>query len=198
MAAITVLIPAHNAVTTLAQTLDSLVGQTASNFDVLIVDDASNDDTVSLAKGYQDRLQLDVLCLPVNLGVAGALNAGLAAITNPYIARIDADDIALPTRLEKQWAFLEANPHIDVCSTWMELFYDPPLRPNQILAKPQHSATIKTALVQYCAMSHGASLFRSSDTGNRTVDAADTETGFTCERCQNVFRHRQWLCRTAS
>ena len=157
---ITVLIPAHNAQATLGQTLDSLVAQSAANFDVLIVDDASADDTILVANGFTNRLRLDVLSLPANLGVAGALNQGLARISSPYIARLDADDIAHPTRLEKQWAFLEAHGNVDVCSSWMELFFDPPIKPNQILAKPEKNTTIKTALIQYCAMSHGASLFR--------------------------------------
>jgi glycosyltransferase involved in cell wall biosynthesis len=162
MAAITVLIPAHNAEATLGQTLDSLCAQTYSDFEVLIVDDASQDDTVAIAQSYAQRLPLRVLGLPTNHGVAGALNAGLQSIVSPLIARIDADDLAQPTRLEKQATFLAANPHIDVCSSWMELFYDAPDRANQILAKPADDAAIKTALVQYCAMSHGASLFRKS------------------------------------
>jgi glycosyltransferase involved in cell wall biosynthesis len=162
MAAITVLIPAHNAQATLAQTLESLCAQTYSDFEVLIVDDASQDNTVAIAQSYAQRLPLRLLGLPTNHGVAGALNAGLQSIVSPLIARIDADDLAQPTRLEKQATFLAANSHIDVCSSWMELFYDATDRANQILAKPADDAAIKTALVQYCAMSHGASLFRKS------------------------------------
>ncbi len=163
MARITVLIPARNAQATLAQTLESLVAQTFQDFDVLLVDDASSDGTADIARSFAPRLAISVLSLASNAGVAGALNQGLARIDTPLIARLDADDLALPTRLEKQWAFLEAHTDIDVCSSWMEMFYDPASgRASQILAKPQEDATIKTALLQYCAMSHGASLFRKS------------------------------------
>jgi glycosyltransferase involved in cell wall biosynthesis len=103
------------------------------------------------------------LRLAENAGVAGALNQGLAQIGNRYVCRLDADDIALPTRLEKQLAYLESHPDIDVCSTWMEVFY-PPLdgRASHVLVKPEADASIKTALIQYCALSHPACMLRRS------------------------------------
>lgn len=161
MPAITVLIPAHNASRTLEATLASLAAQTLRDFQVLVVDDASSDDTGALARGFGQGLALDVLRLERNAGVAGALNQGLARIQTPYIARLDADDLATPDRLEQQYRFLEARPEIAVASSWIELFYDDG-RPSAVLPKPEHDAAIKTALVQYCSMTHGASLFRKS------------------------------------
>ena len=160
MPAITVLIPARNAEATLGDTLQSLVAQSFGDFDVLLVDDASTDGTRALAESFSDRLALRVLPLAVNQGVAGALNHGLAQIGSPYVARIDADDIALPERLALQHAFLEAHPDIDVCSSAMEMFYPQGGPSGQILAKPATDASIKTALVQYCALSHPACLLR--------------------------------------
>lgn len=160
--AITVLIPVHNAADTLAETLDSLVAQTFRAFEVLIVDDASSDASVAIAHRYSERLALRVLSLATNAGVAGALNAGLATIATPFIARIDGDDIARADRLELQWNFFAKNPQVDVCSTWMELFYPGTNREPHLLAKPEDDAQIKTALLQYCSMSHGASMFRAS------------------------------------
>lgn len=162
MPKVTVLIPAHNAAATLAETLDSLVAQTYRDFDVLLVNDASTDATVEIALSYADRIAVRVLDLAQNLGVAGALNAGLAQIEAPYIARIDADDLATPNRLEEQVGYLESHPRIDVCSSAMEIFYDDGSRPNEMLIKPSEDARIKTALVQYASMSHGASTFRKS------------------------------------
>ncbi len=158
---ITVLIPARNAQATLAETLDSMVAQTFKDFAILLVNDASSDATVEIAHSYADRLAIEVLNLSENAGVAGALNQGLARIGSKYIARIDADDIGHPTRLEKQFNYLESNPQIDVCSSWMEMFYADG-RATHILVKPPEDAAIKTALVQYCSMTHGASLFRKS------------------------------------
>ena len=162
MPIVTVLIAARNAERTFAETLDSLAAQTFKDFEVLLVNDASTDRTLEIALGFQDRLTVKALSLEQNAGVAGALNYGLAQIDTPYIARIDADDIALPTRIEKQVAFLESEPDIDVCGTWMELFYDNPESEARILVKPSQDAAIKTALIQYCALSHGSAMFRKS------------------------------------
>lgn len=160
MAKITVLIPARNAATTIAETLASLVDQTFKDFDIYIVNDASNDATLNIVQSFESRLRINILDLKENLGVAGALNNGLSHINSPYIARIDADDLAHPARLDKQLAFLDSNPRIDVCSTWMEMFYDDRSHENSILMKPVSDRAIKTALIQYCSMSHPASLFR--------------------------------------
>jgi len=176
MPAITVLIPARNAEATLGDTLQSLARQSFRDFDVLLVDDASTDGTRVLAEFFVDRLPMRVLPLPIQAGVAGALNQGLAQIHSPYVARIDADDLALPTRLGRQHAYLEAHPGIDVCSTAMELFYPQGGPAGQILAKPADDAAIATALVQYCAISHPACLLRR--TFFDTVGLFDVELDF--------------------
>lgn len=72
MAQVTVLIPAHNAAATLAQTLDSLTQQHFRDFAVLVANDASTDHTAAIAHSYADRLQIDVLPLEQNVAVAGA------------------------------------------------------------------------------------------------------------------------------
>lgn len=161
MASVTVLIPARNAEKTLGETFDSFVTQTFRDFDILLVNDASSDATVTIAESYSGRLDIAVLPSAGNLGVAGALNFGLMHINSPYIARIDADDLAMPTRLEKQFNFLESHSSIDVISTAMEVFYDNG-NPSHLLTKPEGDAAIKTSLLQFCSMSHGASMFRKS------------------------------------
>jgi len=162
MAKITVLIPAYNAAATLAATLDSLVQQTFRDFDVLLVNDGSGDDMAAIAEQYRDRLPLQVHHLPQQVGVAGAANYGLARVTSPYIARIDADDLAAPERLEKQLAFMEAHPRVDVCGSTIELFYDDGSRPDHLLAKPAGDAAIKTMLVQCSALSNPSTMLRKS------------------------------------
>jgi glycosyltransferase involved in cell wall biosynthesis len=162
MAQVTVLIPAHNAAATLAQTLDSLTQQHFRDFAVLVVNDASTDHTAAIAHSYADRLQIDVLTLEQNAGVAGALNAGLARIDSPYIARLDADDLAMPQRLAIQVAFLEAQPGIDACGTAMELFVDVPGHGTQLTVKPASDAAIKTTLIQNNCMGHPSMLIRRS------------------------------------
>lgn len=162
MPAVTVLIPARNAAATLAQTLDSLAAQTFRDFDVLLVDDASTDGTAALADSYAGRLPVRVLPLATNQGVTGALNQGLARIDSPLVARLDADDLARADRLEQQVAFLQQHADVAACSSAMELFYPEGDQASQVLHKPLTDAAIKTALVQYCALSHPACMLRRS------------------------------------
>ncbi|SDD24544.1 glycosyltransferase family 2 protein [Paraburkholderia lycopersici] len=162
MASVTVLIAARNAERTLAETLESLANQTFRDFGVVLVNDASTDSTVDIAHRFRSRLNVEILSPERHLGISGAANAGLRIIESRYVARIDADDIAMPTRLEKQVAFLEANPGIDALGTAMELFYEQPGRESRVLIKPEDDASIKTALVQYCAVSNGSAMFRKS------------------------------------
>ena len=159
---VTVLIPVLNAEATLMQTLDSLVAQTYRDFEVMLVNNGSSDATSAIAHSYRYRIPLTILNLEKNLGVAGALNLGLAQISSPLIARLDADDLALPTRLEKQVAFLDAHPQIDICGSALEVFFDDGSKPSMAVQKPLDDAAIKTTLIQSTAMSHPATLIRKS------------------------------------
>lgn len=162
MTQVTVLIPAHNAASTLAQTLDSLCAQHLQDFAVLLVDDASQDATAQIALGYRDRLAIEVMTQRRNTGVAGALNAGLAQIRSPYIARLDADDLAQPERLSRQLSWLTAHPETDVCGSALEIFYDQPGQPSQLAIKPADDSAIKTSLIQGNCLAHPSLMLRRS------------------------------------
>jgi glycosyltransferase involved in cell wall biosynthesis len=105
---ITVLMPAYNAGKYIAEAIASVLGQTFGDFELLIVNDGSTDDTVSIIKSFDD--QRIRIVSQSNQGVAAALNTGLRHAHADYIARFDADDICLPHRLQKQYDFLKANP----------------------------------------------------------------------------------------
>jgi|SRR6187402_58526 len=106
--AITVLMPAYNAASYIAEAIDSVLGQTFTDIELIIVNDGSTDNTLNIIKSYHDE-RIVVIDQP-NQGVATALNTGLKQARAPYIARFDADDICNPQRLEKQLHFLENNP----------------------------------------------------------------------------------------
>ena len=89
------------------RTIKSILTQTYSNLELIVVDNASTDDTIKAIKEIaDDRLKLFIN--DKNYGQTYSLNRGLSLCTGKYIARIDADDIALPTRIEKQVNFLES------------------------------------------------------------------------------------------
>ena len=118
---ITVLMPVYNCELYIKEAIDSILNQTISDFEFLIIDDASADKTVSIVKNYNDpRIQL--IEKPVNTGLINSLNLGLEVATGMYIARMDGDDISLPDRFEKQLEILENNPDIKACGCWLKEF----------------------------------------------------------------------------
>jgi glycosyltransferase involved in cell wall biosynthesis len=105
---ITVLMPAYNAAGYIAEAIASVLQQSFTDFELLIVNDGSTDNTLDIINAFDD--ERIVVISQENAGVAAALNTGLTHAKAPYIARFDADDICHPHRLEKQIAFLTANP----------------------------------------------------------------------------------------
>ncbi len=117
MARASVLLPFHNAVTGLEAAIFSIVQQTFDGWELLLIDNASTDDGRSVAEHWAARDPRITLLHEARIGIAHALNSGLAHARGRYIARMDADDISHPERLEKQVAFMEAHPEIGVLGT---------------------------------------------------------------------------------
>lgn len=123
---LSVLLPVFNAADTLNEALESLRRQTFRDFEIVALDDGSTDSTPRLLAAWAAREpRLRVVRRP-HRGIVAALQAGLALCRAPLVARMDADDIALPQRLAAQVAFLEAHPQVAVVGTQVEPF--PPQR----------------------------------------------------------------------
>lgn len=119
---ISVLLPVKNGGDTLFSALESLQQQTYSDFECIIIDDHSNDDACSsIATRFDDRF---MVTQNQGTGIVDALNTGLAVSSQPLIARMDADDIALDNRFEQQVNFLETNQGINFCGTKIDYFSD--------------------------------------------------------------------------
>lgn len=110
---ISILLPAFNAGQTLDLALRSLCGQTFSDFEILLLDDGSDDDTAEIARAFSDP-RVRVIQDGLRLGLARRLNMGIELARGRYIARMDADDVSFPERLARQVAFLEAHPDVDL------------------------------------------------------------------------------------
>jgi GT2 family glycosyltransferase len=131
---LTVLMSVHNGAEYLTEALDSILRQTCPEFELIVVDDGSTDGSADLvAARFDPRVRL--LRQPSRKGLAAALNLGLAHAEGEYVARMDADDISLPQRLEKQLAFMDANPDIGICGTWMEAFSEGSATPWRVPVK---------------------------------------------------------------
>ena len=119
---ISVVMPVYNTdVSILQEAVGSILGQTFQDFEFIIVDDCSS----SPARDYLQALpdpRVRLLRNETNQGVTKSLNRGFRAAKGKYIARMDADDISLPQRLEKQYAFMESHPDAIVCGANVEVF----------------------------------------------------------------------------
>jgi glycosyltransferase involved in cell wall biosynthesis len=108
---VTVLMAVYNGEAYLAAAIDSVLAQTYGDFELLVVDDGSTDSSASICRRYTDA-RVRLLQLPSNGGLSEALNAGLAATRTEFVARLDADDIAEPQRLERQRAVMQSRPSL--------------------------------------------------------------------------------------
>ncbi|PWK65394.1 glycosyltransferase involved in cell wall biosynthesis [Mucilaginibacter oryzae] len=117
---VSVLMPCYNAAAYLRACMDSILNQSYSNFELLIIDDGSTDNTLEILKSYSDK-RIRLLVNKENKGIAHTLNKGLKIIKGKYLARMDADDIMSPNRLALQVNFLEKNPKYGMVGAWHEI-----------------------------------------------------------------------------
>ena len=113
----------YNCALTLREALDSLYAQTYQDFKIILCDDGSTDDTYAIAKEYGDAHQNIVLLRnEQNKGLNFTLNRCLEFADTEYCARMDGDDVSLPTRFENEVAFLDSNPDFSIVSCPMFYF----------------------------------------------------------------------------
>ena len=147
---VSVVIPAYDAESTLAATLSSVLGQTYSDLEVIVVDDGSSDGTASVAHGFGDP----VTCIRTeNRGVSHARNTGAAAANGDFVAFLDADDLWEPCKLERQLGVLEGRRAAGV-STTGSLRVDANLRP--VEARPAEDPVDPCAALLLRSMVLGA------------------------------------------
>lgn len=114
---VSVIMPAYNAAPYIAEAIESVLNQHLTNLELVIIDDASTDETANLIAGYSDP-RINIHRNYENKGIVFSRNRGIAMAKGKYIAILDSDDIALPDRLERQVAFLEARPDHAACGSY--------------------------------------------------------------------------------
>jgi len=107
----------HNGEKYLRQAIDSMLSQTFKDFEFVIIDDGSTDNSVNIINSYGDP-RIRLIRSGENLGLTRSLNLGLDAALGVYIARMDSDDVSLPERLQKQVAYMDEHPEIIASGTW--------------------------------------------------------------------------------
>ena len=114
---VTVLMPVYNGEKYLKKSIESILDQTFTDFEFLIIDDGSTDESLELIKSYDDT-RIKIIVHEQNKGLIKTLNEGIELAAGDYVARMDGDDVSLPERLEKQIAFMDNNQDVAVCGTW--------------------------------------------------------------------------------
>lgn len=118
---ITVALPALNSEKTISQSIASILAQSFQDWELLIMDDGSQDSTVELARSFSDP-RVKVIADGMHHGLPSQLNRAAGMARGKFFARMDADDLAYEDRFGRQANFLKQNPHVDVVAGWVTVF----------------------------------------------------------------------------
>jgi glycosyltransferase involved in cell wall biosynthesis len=146
---ISIILPAYNSLEYLPQAVKSILAQDYTNFELIVVNDGSKDGTNNYLRGVRDS-RLKIIDNESNIGITKSLNKAIENATGDYIARMDADDIALPSRLRLQLSFLESNDYDVVSSTAQTLNKFP----RRIFGMPLNDQELKLCLFFFNPIVH--------------------------------------------
>lgn len=118
---VSVVMPIYNGAAYLAASIDSVLDQTLTDFELILVDDGSTDATAEIIARYAAQDPRVRPLAKANSGIADTLNQGLAVATGDWVARLDSDDLMVPERLERQLAFVAANPDLIAAGSYYEI-----------------------------------------------------------------------------
>lgn len=156
MAKIDIIMPVKNQPEPLPSAILSILYQTERDIRLIIINDGSGPKTVEIMNRFA-RDDQRVTVIPAHgAGIVDALNTGLDHATAPYIARMDGDDVALPTRLAKQLAVMEAHPHVGLCGTTVIRFGDE----NGLVRLPHSASDCRRALRIFNCFYHPTVMMR--------------------------------------
>lgn len=113
--------PTYNVAPYVREAIESVLRQTYSDFELLVIDDCSTDETIAVVRSI-DNVRIRIVQNEKNVGLAENLNRGLSHINTEYVARMDGDDIAEPFWLEREVTVLDSHPEIGICSGGFERF----------------------------------------------------------------------------
>lgn len=152
---VSVIMPAYNAANFIQEAIDSVILQTFSNWELIIIDDGSTDTTAEIIAIYINKDNRIKYFYQQNQKQSKAKNLGISHASGTYIAFLDADDICFPERFAKQVAFLEENHDIVVCGSWFSI-----IGSDRIVKLPEHHDAIKLALLKGNCMAHSSIMIR--------------------------------------
>ena len=164
---VSVVMSVYNAEKYLDAAIRSILEQTYNNFEFIIINDGSNDRSLEIIKKYKNEDDRIVLISRENRGLISSLNEGIAKARGEYIVRMDADDISLPFRIEKQLQVMEHEKDIVVCGSWINIFGE---NTNEKVARYfEYDKQIKANLLVSCCFAHPSVMIRKDAFTNNNI-----------------------------
>jgi glycosyltransferase involved in cell wall biosynthesis len=157
---LSIIMGVYNGATHLRECVDSVLAQSYADFEFVIIDDASTDSSLSILTQYaaQDP-RIKIIRNQTNIGLTKSLNKGICTAVGTYIARMDADDIALPERFAKQVAFLDTHSDYGLVGTWARVVDDTGAEIDTY-AWESTDADIRKSLIKYNNIIHPSVMMR--------------------------------------
>jgi glycosyltransferase involved in cell wall biosynthesis len=155
---VSIIMGAYNTEAYMRKAIQSILKQTYENFEFIIIDDCCTDGTMAIVQEYKDP-RIIIVRNEKNIGLTKSLNIGLAKAKGEYIARMDADDIAMPDRIEEQVQFLQTHPDIGVVGTWADII-DPKDNVIGEIKYATDDATIRKNMVARNQFIHPSTMYR--------------------------------------
>ncbi|WP_130736148.1 glycosyltransferase [Flavobacterium sp. J27] len=164
MKRLSVIMPVYNGELYIEEAIESILNQTFTNFNLIILNDNSTDSTVKIIEKFQEKDDRIILISKTkNLGPANLRNEGIDIADTEYVALLDADDIALSTRFEKQIKVLDSNPNLGLCGTWFTIFGD---KKEKVLRHEVEHDALKVQFLYSCGLGNSTVMFRKSALGD--------------------------------
>jgi glycosyltransferase involved in cell wall biosynthesis len=155
---ISVIMPVYNAGEYVKEAIESILNQTYSDWELIIIDDCSTDNSVEIIQSFHDK-RIVLLKNEINSGIAKTSNKGLKIAQGKYITRMDSDDIAFPLRFEKQVKFLEENPDYVLCACDVQMFG----ARREFFTLPEKDQQLKVSLLYQNPFVNSSVLIRGKD-----------------------------------
>jgi GT2 family glycosyltransferase len=182
--AVSVLMPVHNGEVYLAEAVRSILGQTFSDFEFLIVDDGSTDGTPGILADFAAADARIRIHDQPHCGLVAALNRAVQIADGEFLARMDADDVAQPRRFERQVGYLRSHPQVAVLGTAM-LAIAPDGRPLNQIRFPRSPADVRRGLERWCCLAHPTVIMR--------AEAVRAEGGYRAAYSDAAEDYDLWL-----
>lgn len=152
---VSILMPVYNTAPYLREAMDSMLSQTFTDFELIVLDDCSPDNAEEILDTYDDP-RIVRYKGEKNMGLSNVLNTGIEMAKGKYIARMDSDDISMPNRLQVQVDYLEQHPEVDLVSVGMQLFG----AKEEVWIREQNPEKVKITALFHSPVLHASSVWR--------------------------------------